>query len=122
MSKQIKTFTFLARTAPYGNNRSSLLLDIALASSVFDQKSNYVFMDDGIYQLLKGQNADLIQSKTFGKTIEALSLYGIDDIYVLEKSLKERSVSEKDLLLDPVILSQEKLKLLIETSNNLISL
>ena len=122
MSKPFKSFTFLARTGPYGNNRSNLLLDIALASSVFDQKSNYVFMDDGIYQLLKGQNADHIHTKTFGKSIEALSLYGIDDIYVLEKSLKERCVSEKDLMLDPVIVNQEKLKLLIKNSRNLISL
>ena len=122
MSKKIKTFTFLARTAPYGNNRSSLLLDIALASSVFDQKSNYVFMDDGIYQLLKGQNADHIQAKTFGKAIEALSLYGIDDIYVLERSLKERCVSEKDLMLNPIVLNQNRLKLLIKNSRNLITL
>ena len=122
MTKQLKDFTFLARTAPYGSDRSSLLLDIALASSVFEQKSNYVFMDDGIYQLLKDQNADHIQAKTFGKAIEALSLFGLDDIYVLEKSLKERCVSEKDLILTPIVLNQNKLKFLIKNSRNLITL
>ena len=122
MTEQLKEFTFLARTAPYGSDRSSLLLDIALASSVFEKRSNYVFMGDGIYQLLKGQNADLIQTKTFGKTLEALSLYGINDIYVHERSMKERCVSEEDLMLDPIVLNQEKLKFLIRNSRNLITL
>ena len=64
MNYQLTNFTFLARTAPYGTNRCNLLMDIALASSIFEQKSNYVFMDDAIYQLLRNQNADHIQTKT----------------------------------------------------------
>tara|TARA_B100000700_G_C14305064_1_gene516634 strand:- start:50 stop:418 length:369 start_codon:yes stop_codon:yes gene_type:complete len=122
MNDQLTNFTFLARTAPYGNNRSNLLMDIALASSVFEQKSNYVFMDDAIYQLLRNQNADHIQTKTFGKAIEAIKLYGINNIYVYEKSLKERSVSLDELVLNPEIISQKQLQKLIRNSENVISL
>ena len=122
MIDQLTNFTFLARTAPYGNNRSNLLMDIALASSVFEQKSNYVFMDDAIYQLLRNQNADHIQTKTFGKAIEAIKLYGINNIYVYEKSLKERSVSLDELVLNPEIINQKQLQKLIRNSENVISL
>ena len=122
MNDQLTNFTFLARTAPYGNNRSNLLMDIALASSVFEQKSNYVFMDDAIYQLLRNQNADHIQTKTFGKAIEAIKLYGINNIYVYEKSLKERSVSLDELVLNPEIINQRQLQKLIRNSENVISL
>tara|TARA_B100000579_G_scaffold37179_1_gene25982 strand:+ start:847 stop:1215 length:369 start_codon:yes stop_codon:yes gene_type:complete len=122
MNDQLTNFTFLARTAPYGNNRSNLLMDIALASSVFEQKSNYVFMDDAIYQLLRNQNADHIQTKTFGKAIEAIKLYGINNIYVYEKSLKERSVSLDELVLNPEIINQKQLQKLIRNSENVISL
>ena len=122
MNDELTNFTFLARTAPYGNNRSSLLMDIALASSVFEQKSNYVFMDDAIYQLLRNQNADHIQTKTFGKAIEAIKLYGINNIYVYEKSLKERSVSLDELVLNPEIINQRQLQKLIRNSENVISL
>ena len=122
MNDQLTNFTFLARTAPYGNNRSNLLMDIALASSVFEQKSNYVFMDDAIYQLLRNQNADQIQTKTFGKAIEAIKLYGINNIYVYEKSLKERSVSLDELVLNPEIINQKQLQKLIRNSENVISL
>ena len=122
MNDELTNFTFLARTAPYGNNRSSLLMDIALASSVFEQKSNYVFMDDAIYQLLRDQNADRIQAKTFGKAIEAIKLYGINNIYVFENSLKERSVSLDELVLNPEIINQKQLQKLIRNSENVISL
>jgi len=122
MNDQLTNFTFLARTAPYGNNRSNLLMDIALASSVFEQKSNYVFMDDAIYQLLRNQNADHIQTKTFGKAIEAIKLYGINNIYVFEKSLTERSVSLDELVLNPEIINQKQLQKLIRNSQNVISL
>ena len=122
MNDQLTNFTFLARTAPYGNNRSTLLMDIALASSVFEQKSNYVFMDDAIYQLLRNQNADHIQTKTFGKAIEAIKLYGINNIYVYEKSLKERSVSLDELVLNPETINQKQLQKLIRNSENVISL
>tara|TARA_B100000427_G_scaffold324044_1_gene328484 strand:- start:606 stop:974 length:369 start_codon:yes stop_codon:yes gene_type:complete len=122
MNDQLTNFTFLARTAPYGNNRSNLLMDIALASSVFEQKSNYVFMDDAIYQLLRNQNADHIQTKTFGKAIEAIKLYGINNIYVLKKSLTERSVSLDELVLNPEIINQKQLQKLIRNSQNVISL
>jgi len=122
MNDQLTNFTFLARTAPYGNNRSNLLMDIALASSVFEQKSNYVFMDDAIYQLLRNQNADHIQTKTFGKAIEAIKLYGINNIYVFEKSLTERSVSLDELVLNPEIINQKQLQKLIRNSENVISL
>ena len=97
-------------------------MDIALASSVFEQKSNYVFMDDAIFQLLRKQNADHIQAKTFGNAIEALKLYGINNIYVLEKSLTERSVSLDELVLNPEIINQQQLQELVRNSQNVISL
>ena len=79
-------------------------------------------MDDAIYQLLRNQNADHIHTKTFGKTIEALKLYGINNIYVLEKSLTERSVSLDELVLNPEIINQQQLQELVRNSQNVISL
>ena len=122
MAKETQTFTILARTPPYGSNRSSLLLDIALTSSIFDHNTNYVFMGDGVFQLLKGQDADQIKSKTLGKALKALSLYGIDNIFIQESSLEERSIAQEDLILEAKILNQNELKALIKGSDSVISL
>ena len=74
MAKETQIFTILARTPPYGSNRSSLLLDIALTSSIFEHNTNYVFMGDGVFQLLKGQNAEQIKSTILSSNIGALIL------------------------------------------------
>ena len=92
------TIAFISRSAPYGRNRANLCLDMALASAVFEQEVSYVFMDDGVYQLLKGQDGAAIASKTLGNALETLSLYGIDSVYAESKSLEERGINEADLL------------------------
>ena len=79
-------------------------------------------MGDGVFQLLKGQDADQIKSKTLGKTLKALSLYGINNIFVQESSLRERSIASEDLILEAKTLNQNELRALIKDSDNVISL
>ncbi len=100
-----KQFTFISRSAPYGSNRPQLCLEMALATAVFEQQVNYLFLDDGVYQLLKEQNAEGIGSKTLGNAIETLDLYGIENVLVDEESLQARNLQADDLLL-PVQLVQ----------------
>tara|TARA_R110002073_G_scaffold197776_1_gene356876 strand:- start:384 stop:773 length:390 start_codon:yes stop_codon:yes gene_type:complete len=90
--------TFISRSAPYGQNRAKLCLDMALAAAVFEQEVNYVFMDDGVYQLLKGQTGSAIDCKTLGNALETLSLYGIDNVYAEKASLAKRGIDESELL------------------------
>jgi len=71
---------------------------------------------------LKGQDADQIKSKTLGKALKALSLYGIDNIFIQESSLEERSIAQEDLILEAKILNQNELKALIKGSDSVISL
>ena len=54
---QHKTLTFISRHAPYGNNKAKLVMDAALAAAVFEQQVNFLFMDDGVFQLVQNQNA-----------------------------------------------------------------
>lgn len=117
-----KTFTFISRSAPYGSNRPRLCLDAALATAVFEQRVNYLFMDDGVFQLLANQNADGIASKTLGNALETLELYGIDQVMVLEESLSSRHISSEDLLFPVQLLKNADLVSLIESSDYVINL
>lgn len=117
-----KTFTYLSRSAPYGSNRAQVCLDAALATAVFEQTVNYVFLDDGVYQLLKDQNADKIFTKTIGNAIETLELYGIQNIFIKEDSLRERNLSIDDLAIKVEPLSNKKLAELIDGSDSVINL
>ena len=121
-ASQKQTFTFISRAAPYGNNRAQLCLDAAFAAAVFEQRINYLFMDDGVYQLLADQDAEDICSKTLGRALETLDLYGIENIYVLDTSLAERQLTARDLLTQVEVLSSDKLATLIANSDHVINL
>lgn len=117
-----QTFTFISRAAPYGSNRAQLCLDTAFAAAVFEQKVNYLFMDDGIYQLLGDQNAEDIDSKTLGRALETLDLYGIENVYVLDTDLELRNLKLEDLLTPAEVLSSKQASALLAKSDRVINL
>lgn len=116
------SITFISRSAPYGQNRANLCLDMALASAVFEQDVNYVFLDDGVYQLLKGQDGASIQNKTLGNALETLALYGIENVYADQQSLKKRSIGSAELLPGMQLIDSEAVSKLIENSDTVFNL
>lgn len=114
--------TFISRSAPYGNNRANLCLDMALASAVFEQDVSYVFLDDGVYQLLKGQDAAAIQSKTLGNALETLALYGIESIFADQQSLTKRSIDAAELLPGMELIDSDAISKLIASSDSVFNL
>ena len=116
------TITFISRSSPYGQNQAHLCLDMALASAVFDQQVNYVFLEDGVFQLLNSQNAESINSKTIGNAIETLDLYGIEKLFVDENSLSKRNIKQSDLILDVEVVARSKISELIDQSDTVFNL
>lgn len=114
--------TFISRSAPYGSNRANLCLDIALASAVFEQDVSYVFLDDGVYQILRGQDASIIKSKTLGNALETLGLYGIENVFADEGSLKRRNIDGTELLADIQVINSDALSELIKSSDTVFNL
>lgn len=96
MSKKI---LFISRHAPYGSSLARDALDALLASAAYDQSLALLLMDDGVMQLLAGQNADLIDQKNFASVLPVLELYDVEQIYVHSESLLKRGI-EKDELID----------------------
>lgn len=116
-AKQRKKFTFLTRSAPYGSNRPQLCLEAALAAAVFEQQVNYVFLEDGVYQLLQGQNGESIHSKTLGSAMETLDLYGIENVYVEERALEARGLTPEDLVIPVQLCDSDTVAGLLKTAD-----
>lgn len=108
--------TFISRAAPYGSARARNCLDMALAAAVFEQPVNYIFLGDGVYQLLQGQQGDAIGSKTIGKTLAALELYGIEKVHVCQQSLRQRHLKPDDLIIPVIPASPEDIQGLMAES------
>lgn len=117
-----KKILLISRHAPYGNSTAREALDTALAASVYDQDISVLFMDDGIFQLLKNQHSQFINQKNIASTIPVLSLYGIENIYAHQNSLDERAIGIEELVLDDIkTLSTDDVKNLLTKQDHILS-
>lgn len=86
------------RRAPHGTIYALEGLEVALIGAAFDQDISMVFMDDGVFQLIKGQDPKVLGMKNFSVTFKALGMYGIEQIYVETASMHKRGLSKNDLI------------------------
>tara|TARA_B100000315_G_scaffold258872_1_gene312534 strand:+ start:473 stop:865 length:393 start_codon:yes stop_codon:yes gene_type:complete len=107
--RPIKRFLFVNRKAPYGTIYALESLEIVLISAAFDQDISLVFMDDGVYQIVKNQETDDIGMKNFSRTYRALEGYDVEKLYVEEESMDARGLNEDDLLVEVEVLNSEEL-------------
>jgi tRNA 2-thiouridine synthesizing protein C len=98
MSEDIKKFMYLNRRAPYGTIYAWESLEVVLIGAAFDQDVSLAFLDDGVYQLLKGQDTTEVEMKNFSPTYSALGDYDVTKIYVEKESLEERGLTLEDLM------------------------
>jgi len=109
VSGVIKKFMFVNRKAPYGTIYALEALEVVLISAAFDQDVSLAFLDDGVYQLVKGQHTKGIDVKNFSPTYRALEGYDIEKLYVERESLEARGLSEDQLIVPVEVMSGEEL-------------
>ncbi|MGA7983034.1 MAG: sulfurtransferase complex subunit TusC [Chromatiaceae bacterium] len=98
MSEVVKKFLYLNRKAPYGTIYAWESLEVVLIGAAFDQEVSLVFLDDGVYQLTKGQDTTGIGMKNFSPTYRTLGDYEVKNIYVDRASLDSRGLTQDDLV------------------------
>ena len=94
----VKKFLYVNRKAPYGTIYALESLEVVLIGAAFEQDVALAFLDDGVFQLTKGQNTDGIGMKNFSPTFRALGDYDVQKLFVERESLEERGLSEDDLI------------------------
>jgi tRNA 2-thiouridine synthesizing protein C len=117
----VKKFMFLNRKAPYGTVYALEGLEVVLISAAFDQDVSLAFIDDGVFQLTKGQNTKGVEMKNFSPTYRALEGYDIEKLYVERESMEARGLSEDDLLVDVQVKSAAELGALMNEQDVVIS-
>ncbi|NCA71217.1 MAG: sulfurtransferase complex subunit TusC [Sphingobacteriia bacterium] len=98
MSEVVKKFLYLNRKAPYGTIYAWEALEVVLIGAAFDQDVSVMFIDDGVYQLTKGQDTKGIGMKNFSPTYRTLGDYEVKKIYVDQASLEARGLTQDDLV------------------------
>jgi tRNA 2-thiouridine synthesizing protein C len=117
----VKKFMFVNRKAPYGTIYALESLEVVLITAAFDQDVSLVFLDDGVYQLKKGQQTKGIETKNFSPTYRALEGYDVEKLYVEKESMEARGLTEGDLLVDVTVLSSAEMGALMDQQDVVLS-
>ncbi|MGE3246192.1 MAG: sulfurtransferase complex subunit TusC [Beijerinckiaceae bacterium] len=105
MSDEAKKFLYINRKAPYGSIYALESLEVVLIGAAFEQDVSLAFIDDGVYQLMNGQDTAGIGMKNFSRTYKALGDYEVRKLYVEAESLAERGLTVDDL--QPIVWEDE---------------
>jgi len=90
----MKSLQMVSRSAPWAGSGAREALEIVLSAAAFDLPVALLFMDDGLFQLVCGQQPSLLQQKDLAANLKALPLFGIEHYYGAQSSLLERGLKE----------------------------
>ena len=96
-----------------GGTAAREALDIALAGGAFELPIALLFMDDGVFQLPTAQQPAALEQKDLSANLQALPLFGVDELYVCRESLARRGLAEATLSLPLTALQGEELPALL---------
>jgi tRNA 2-thiouridine synthesizing protein C len=116
-----KKFMFVNRTAPYGTVYALESLEVVLITAAFDQDVSLVFVEDGVFQLRKGQQTKGLETKNFSPAYRALEGYDVEKLYVEQESLTARGLTPADLIVDVTVLSSRELGALMDEQDVVLS-
>lgn len=87
------------RSTPHAGIQLQEKLDVVLTAAAFDQQVALLFLDDGVFQLKKGQKPEKQGLKDTASIFNALEIYDVNDLYMEVESLQERGLKPGDLSL-----------------------
>jgi tRNA 2-thiouridine synthesizing protein C len=106
----VKRFMYVNRKAPYGTIYALESLETVLIAAAFDQDVSMVFIDDGVFQLKKGQDTSAIGMKNFSPTYRALEGYDVEKLYVEKESMDARGLTADDLVVPVEVVDADALR------------
>jgi len=105
----VKKFLYVNRKAPYGTIYAQESLEVVLIGAAFEQDVSLAFIDDGVYQLAKGQDTKALGVKNFSPTFRALEDYDVTKLYVDKESLETRGLSADDMVVPVTVVGAQEM-------------
>ena len=90
----------LMRKAPYGSVYTAEGFRSVMGIGVFEMDAVLIFVEDGVYALVKDQNPEQLDMQPLGDGFPMLPEFGVNGFYVHQPSLEERGLSADDLVME----------------------
>lgn len=127
-----KRFMFVNRRAPYGSIYALEILEMVLISAAFEQHAAIVFIDDGVFQIKKGQDTEAVGMKNFSPTYRVIEMEKQDAeededidmvwrIIVERESLEARGLDVDDLIVGVEVMAAGELSVLMAAQDVVLS-
>lgn len=113
--------TYLFRSSPHATSSGREGVDALLAASAYCEDISVIFIGDGVYQLLQGQQPGEILSKDYAPMLKLFDLYDIEQVYVCASSLEQRGLAQADLVIDVERLSDQTIQEKLHQAGKLLS-
>jgi len=105
----------LLRKAPYGSVYTAEAFRTIMGIAVFEMDICVVFIDDGVYTIVKNQNPEKLEMKPLGDGFAMLKDFNVNKFVVHAESLSERGLSKDDLILDVELANSHQISDLLTT-------
>lgn len=117
-----RSLLLICRHSPWSGLAAREVLDIALAGGAFDLPIAMLFIDDGVFQLQDAQAPKQLEQKDLTAQLKALSLFGVEQLYVDAHSLKQRGLSISALALPAAEVQHDQLSPLLNQFDHVVTL
>jgi tRNA 2-thiouridine synthesizing protein C len=108
------------RKAPYGSVYTAEGFRTIMGIAVFEMDISVIFMDDGVFTLLKEQDPTQFDMKPLGDGFPMLKDFDVEKIYVHDESLAERGLTADDLVMEVEIIDGAQIANLLETAGTVL--
>ena len=110
----------LMRKAPYGSIYIAEGLRTIMGVAVFEMDISVVFVDDGVFALVKGQNPQALDMKPLGDAFPALTDMGASKFYAHDESLAARGLTPADLVLPVQVVTGAQVAQILEDAGKVL--
>jgi tRNA 2-thiouridine synthesizing protein C len=117
MSNQVAV---LMRKAPYGSVYTAEGFRSIMGIGVFEMDVSVIFVDDGVYALVKGQDPSALDMKSLGDGFPMLPEFEVSKFYVHDQSLAERGLTTADLVMDVEVVDRDAVARLLAESGTVL--
>ena len=85
-------------------------LDLSLIFGSYEQNVSVLFLHQGVFQTLAHQDPEPIAQKNYLRTIKALDIYDVENVFVCEASLSKYGLQHKERLPDITPIAADQLQ------------
>ncbi|MCK4951806.1 MAG: DsrE family protein [Gammaproteobacteria bacterium] len=132
MASERKKAMIVVRKAPHGSIYVQEAQEVMLIVAAYEMELSVVFIDDGVFALKSGQDTKELGTKSFMPIFTALIDWEIENVYIDEDSMKNRGMSEEQIitigedeeteeLVKPAILKTSEIQALMKTQDTILS-